>query len=169
MKAFFGEQVIKDKYLQRLDAHRAADQLIRGTGWANGKGCAVGCTLEKYAHKAYETELGIPEWLARVEDEVFEGSREEYAMAWPSKFLSAIKPGADLKQVKGPFLIFILESTLATFDHVKYPACKKAVDDVIALWRLPEAERTEAAEARAAGAYEKFGEKLLELMAAVEP
>lgn len=27
-----------------------ADNIIRGTGWEDGKGCAIGCTLEKYDH-----------------------------------------------------------------------------------------------------------------------
>jgi hypothetical protein len=145
LSAFHGDQAIKDKYIARVAAHRAADNLIRGSGWDGHKGCAVGCTLEDYNHAKYETELGIPEWLARVEDNIFEGAEQEYAMDWPGKFLAAIRPGADLESVKAPFLIFVLESTLGNFDHQAFPDCKEAIDGVIALWRLPEAERTESA------------------------
>jgi len=58
--AYHGNPKIKEKYLKRVKAHAKADRLIQGIGWENGKGCAVGCTLEAYDHAAYETELGIP-------------------------------------------------------------------------------------------------------------
>ena len=70
--AFHGDPSIKAKYLARIAAHRAADQLVRGATGQNGKGCAVWCTLDKYEHAAYETELGIPRSLARIEDGLFE-------------------------------------------------------------------------------------------------
>ncbi len=197
--AFHGQQEIKDKYLARVRWHREQDNLIQGTGWENGKGCAVGCTLESYSHARYPIEMGIPEWLARVEDTIFEGLPKEKAMLWPERFLSAIKPGADLEKVKGPFLIFVLQSTLATFDHEKFPDVKAAIDSVISLWGLPEEQRTSAAAdaadaaadaadaaayaadaaadaadaadaaayaAARAAAYEKFADKLIELLEA---
>lgn len=66
MKAFHNDHSIKEKYLARVKAHREADNLIRGTGWEDGKGCAIGCTLEAYNHSLYPDELGIPTWLARI-------------------------------------------------------------------------------------------------------
>jgi hypothetical protein len=68
MLSFHNDQAVKDKYVNRVIAHQKADNLIRGTGWNNGKGCAVGCTLESYDHSQYPIELGIPEWLAKLED-----------------------------------------------------------------------------------------------------
>jgi hypothetical protein len=44
--AFHNDQKIKDKYLARVEAHRKADEIIKGKYWENGKGCAVGCTLK---------------------------------------------------------------------------------------------------------------------------
>jgi len=70
---FHGSQEIKDKYLNRLKEHKKLDHIIQGTLWKNGKDCAVGCTLENYDHSKYPIELGIPEWLDRVEDKIFEG------------------------------------------------------------------------------------------------
>lgn len=147
MIAFHGQQAIKDKYIARVRAHREADNLVRGQGWENGRGCAIGCTLEAYDHSLYPTELGIPEWLARLEDKLFENLPIEDSQAWPERFLEAIRPGADLEKVKAPFLIFVLKSALQKFDHSKFPDCKKAIDDVIAFWCLPEVQRTEAAAA----------------------
>lgn len=110
--AFHNDPKIKKFYLNRVLAHQKADNLVRGLGWKDGKGCAVGCTLEKYDHKAYESELGIPAWLAGVEDVLFEGMSEKKSRTWPSKFLSAVKPGIDLEKVKVPFLILVLKKTL---------------------------------------------------------
>jgi len=93
MKTFHGDKKIKAKYLKRLKAHAKADEIIQGTGWKNGKGCAVGCTLENYEHKQYEVELGIPEWLAYLEDKIFEGLQKEDAMKFPVQFLSAVPVG----------------------------------------------------------------------------
>lgn len=42
MLAFHNDASVKEKYLVRVRAHAAADQLIHGAGWENGKGCAVG-------------------------------------------------------------------------------------------------------------------------------
>jgi hypothetical protein len=136
MQAFFNDQKIKDKYLKRVRDHRLADELVQGITWEDGKGCAVGCTLENYNHKQYEVELGIPEWLARVEDTIFEGLVKDEAMKWPERFLAAIKPGADLSKVEAPFVIFILESNLANFDHDKYPDVKAAIDECIRLYKI---------------------------------
>ncbi len=140
MRAFHNDQAVKDKYLARVKAHREIDNLVQGTGWKNGKGCAVGCTLESYDHAAYETELGIPEWLAHVEDKIFEGLDKETAMMWPERFLAAIRPGADLDKVKALFLVYVLESILGTFDHDKYPAIKLVIDAVIDLYRTGETD-----------------------------
>ncbi len=150
LQAFHNDQAVKDKYLARVKAHRELDNLIQGTGWENGKGCAVGCTLENYHHAAYETELGIPEWLAHVEDKIFEGLDTEAAKLWPERFLAAIRPGVDLDKVKAPFLIFVLESTLDTFDHDKHLAVKTAIDAVIELYRSEETDPDKFRAARAA-------------------
>ena len=94
--SFHGKQEIKDKYLSRVIAHRKADAIIQGTGWHKGKGCAVGCTLESYDHSRYPIELGLPEWLARLEDEIFENIPKKKAIVWPEKFLAAIPVGVDV-------------------------------------------------------------------------
>lgn len=128
---------------------------MKGCYWENGKGCAVGCTIHSGDHSTYEDELGIPTWLAYLEDAVFEGLPNEYAMTWPEKFLEAIPVGVDLEKVKAPFLIFVLESTLDQFDHDKFPDVKSSFDTVIRLYREGETNKNKfevAAEAAAAAA-----------------
>ena len=45
MLAFHNDPSIKAEYLSRVAEHAAADQIIHGTYWMDGKGCAVGCTI----------------------------------------------------------------------------------------------------------------------------
>jgi hypothetical protein len=133
MIAYHGKQETKDFYISRVRKHRELDNLIQGQGWTDeGKGCAVGCTLENYNHKQYEMELGIPEWLAQLEDTIFEGLDKEQAMLWPERFLAAIAPGADLDKVKTPFIILVLERNVETLDALPDMSAHSAVQKAIA-------------------------------------
>jgi hypothetical protein len=127
--AFHGDPAIKEKYLSRVSAHAAADELIQGTGWEDGKGCAVGCTLHRYEHAGFETELGIPEELAYLQDGIFEGLPNGEAKAFPAQFLSAIQPGADLSLVWSRFAVWMLtdeEQGVIRFAK-DFPAVKNAI------------------------------------------
>jgi hypothetical protein len=128
MKAFHGDKEVKRKYLARVSAHAKADEIVKGRYWENGKGCAIGCTIHSSNHNAYEKELGVPKWLAIVEDVLFEGMLMNSAQKWPEQFLKAINVGANLEQVKTPFLIFILKNSLKSMKAIKYD--KKAFPQV---------------------------------------
>ena len=118
MQAFHNDPAIKQKYLNRVIAHQSADNLIHGTGWEDGKGCAIGCTLESYDHGLYPIELGIPLMLAKLEDTIFEGLDNGEAQQWPIRFLDAITPGADLSTVGWKFLHWLLtDSKIGAYDH----------------------------------------------------
>lgn len=108
MIAYHGDNNIKKKYVARVLAHRRADEIIKGVYWERGKGCAVGCTIHSGDHGAFETELGIPRILARLEDGIFEALPNDLAQTWPERFLKAIKPGADLSQVWPKFAYWLL-------------------------------------------------------------
>ncbi len=171
MLSFHNDPKIKAKYLKRVRMHQKADHLIRGEGWDGTKGCAVGCTLEAYNHSLYPLELGIPEWLARVEDRLFEGMSLEKSKTWPEVFLRSIKPGVDLELVKGPFLIMVLESAKGSFSHEKYPKVLAAIEKSIRLWKRKDigsksfkkaaaaaADNAAAAAAAAAAAYAAYAD-----------
>src|SRR3990167_5594668 len=102
--SFHGDPAVKEKYLARVRAHQTADEIVQGYYWENGKGCAVGCTVHGPSHVAYENELGIPEWLAWLEDGLFEDMSAKDAKGWPLAFLEAIPVGSDLWKV--PYLFF---------------------------------------------------------------
>src|ERR1700750_3194428 len=134
--AYHGQQSIKDKYLARVQAHRAADTLVQGTGWENGKGSAVGCTLEAYDHDRYPIELGIPLHLAHLEDQLFELQTSEDAQRWPERFLAAIKPGADLSKVWSQWVVWMLVGPEdGVIRHAKIDASRAAIEHVAQLWR----------------------------------
>ena len=166
MRAFTNVTVTKTEFLKELRRHQKADAFLRGTyqeaatNAVGFRGCAVGCSLHSVArfkdvalnyadHKSYETHLGIPEWLARVEDRLFEGMGAECAETWPVDFAKAIPEGANLETVKGPFLVIILRRVLTKFNHDKFPDVKAAVERSIACWENPNTTEEEFRQARA--------------------
>lgn len=87
MIAFHGDAQLKANLLIEVEKHRLADAIISGTYGENDKGkfrgCAVGCSIESLTrltgksyqtsdHSAYPNLVGVPEWLARVQDTIFE-------------------------------------------------------------------------------------------------
>jgi hypothetical protein len=112
MLSFHSDEKIKEKYLNRIKYHREMDNIIQGTGWENGKGCAIGCTLENYDHSKYPIELGIPVWLAKLEDVIFEKLSNEKAKIWTETFLNSIPIGVDLESVKHKTAIIRMDNLL---------------------------------------------------------
>ena len=129
--AFHGDAAIKAKYLTRVELHAAADEIIHGKYWEYGKGCAVGCTVHSSNHAAYESELGIPIMLARLEDRLFEGMANGDSKKFPGRFLSVITPGADLSRVGWQFLYWLLTEELASRDDPRIAKEIKACADVL--------------------------------------
>ncbi|MBA2612571.1 MAG: hypothetical protein H0U95_11405, partial [Bacteroidetes bacterium] len=129
--SFHGKQEIKDQYLNRLKAHAAADEIIKGQYWDQGKGCAVGCTVHSDQHNAYEKELGIPMILARLEDRFFEGMPNKNAKEFPVRFLSAIPVGVDLKNVWRKFMAWMLiDPEHGVIKFVKDQNAKDAITNI---------------------------------------
>ena len=151
--AYHGDPRIKAKYLRRVRAHAKADEIIKGRYWEGGKGCAVGCTIHSGSHAAYETELGIPEALARLEDMLFEGQDNGAAKTFPARFLSAIKPGADVSRVQWVFLHWVLTEELTARDHpLVAAAVRQCAGVLVPLTKGQPVDRAAAAAAEAAAA-----------------
>ena len=109
MLAYNNDPKIKLKYVNRMKAHIKADELIPGTGYEDGKGCAIGCTLNKYDHSAFPVELGYPVELAQLQDAIFEGlSEESVRQDFALEFLDIVEPGADLSKVINKFYVWLL-------------------------------------------------------------
>lgn len=108
MVAYHGDANLKTLILDQLARHREADEIIKGTYWHNGKGCAVGCTIYGSEHVQYESQFGIPKMLALLEDRIFEGLSNAEAKQWPERFMGAVRPGADLSLVGWKFYYCLL-------------------------------------------------------------
>jgi hypothetical protein len=135
--AFHGDPKIKAKYLARVKAHRKADEIIHGTYWKKGKGCAVGCTIHGSDHGAYETELGIPRVLAHLEDGIFESLPNGRAKDWPVEFLTAIPVGADLSRVWSRFAVWLLgDAEDGVIRFAKTDRTRNAILAVVAAYSL---------------------------------
>jgi hypothetical protein len=135
MKAYEGI-ITKKEFVAELVKHQEADDFIRGTYWKNGKGCAVGCSIESVSrlknlelkkfsdHEKYPELLGIPEWLAHLEDSLFEKMPLERSKSWPVEFAEAIHTGADLEKIRVPFIVMLLRHSLVSLSKVQFDASR---------------------------------------------
>lgn len=103
---------LKDRVVRAAEDHRQADRFVQGAYLATGdgewRGCSVGCTVAPLLaaergvpvtqvssvrwHGEESRLLGIPEWLARVQDRVFEGLGNDHT-EWTPRLLAAIPVG----------------------------------------------------------------------------
>ena len=126
MLAYHGDPAFRRRFLAEIKKYEKADAIMRGTYGekdSDGKwrGCAIGCSLRSLnrmagkrsdvgtaMHNRYPKELGIPVQLAYLEDKLFEGMPADDAKAWPMRFSSAIRTGADLSLVWPHFAHWLL-------------------------------------------------------------
>ena len=196
----FTKGISKEDFVNEMKMHQSADHFLKGTYDDGEKACSVGCALKSVAklkgislefneHKEFENHLGIPEWMARLNDTIFEGVSLERSKLWPVEFAEAVNEGSDLDKVKTPFLIFILKNSLESirntkYDQDKFPDVKKAIEqteaaviemirchenalDLTAAWsaaRSASSAAQSAAWSASSAAYEMYADKLLELI-----
>jgi len=130
LQAYFNNPKIKRTYVKRITCHRKADELIHGTYWENGKGCAIGCILHSSCHNKFEYELGLPEWLAYLVDFLFEGLPNGEAKVFPEQVLKSIKVGVNLDITYHKFCIFLLKEICKNTDN---PLVKPSINKIIEL------------------------------------
>ncbi len=177
MRAFTDTTMTKPELVAEMKWHQEQDNFMKGTySDLGGKGCAVGCAIMSLnkkknlniyvgSHDSYEPHFGVPAWLARLEDEIFEGVSIERSKIWPVEFIEAINEGSDLEKIKKPFIALVLKSTLKNFDHKKYPEVKAAIEGSIKFWETE--YESEAAESAAESAAEPAARSAAE--SAAEP
>src|SRR4029079_17477484 len=94
-------------------------------------------TLDGYDHARYPIELGIPLQRAHLEDRLFELQTKADALAWPERFLAAIRPGADLSRVWPEWALWMLtDPDHGVIRHAsKRDDVRAAIQRVADLWR----------------------------------
>jgi hypothetical protein len=154
--AYHGRESDKAAILAELARHREADRLVQGYGyWSDGKGCAVGCTLQSDDHMLYESRFGIPVAIALLEDAIFEGLPVDLARQWPERLMSSIRVGADLSRILWKLLHWIL-TTPAVNPGIEHPIVRDAAQkcaDIIADLASGKMIDREAAESAFDGAW----------------
>jgi hypothetical protein len=137
-------QKIKNELIAEAIEHRKQDLFIRGKYWDGHKGCSVGCFVKTRdnPHAKLAERTGLPVWLHYLQDRLFEDMTYDNMPYWSERFFKAAPVGLTSeqidKQIKAPFLIFVLESTLDKFDHDKYPDVLKSIQTVIDLYKSGE-------------------------------
>ena len=133
LHAYHGDPAVKAKYIARMRAHQEAGELVHGIYWKGGTGGAIGCTVHSDNHVAYETELGMPEWFALLEDDIFVGMSKAASYRFPMDILSAIPVGfAAWDNLYHKFCAYILRD-VCKFDRTAFPDVAAAVDAIVRL------------------------------------
>lgn len=116
--SFKNDPAIKEALVKRMDAHIAADELAQGEIGTRGKGCTVWCALNDedmdygYSHEAFPEVLGLPEWLARLQDTIFELLNKVDAKAFSAAWIKAIPVGKNLEPVRWKFCAFLMKKNI---------------------------------------------------------
>ena len=142
LRAFHNSLAIKAEYLARVEAHRQADDLIRGgfgsaTGTSGWRGSALGCSFHTAddPHEAAETQIGVLRVLAQLEDWLFGYLSESRFKAWPGQFLQAIPVGADLSKVWPQLAVWLLvDTTQGVIHFAKTESQREAIQHVANLY-----------------------------------
>lgn len=158
MLSFFGEQCLKDAVVARVKEHQRLDQIIQQVYWDGSKGCAIGCVLHSSDHMAFQRQLGLPVFLAYMDEHIFESLPTDEAKQWPLRFIEAVPVGVDLEMVFPRFMHWLLTDSEGIRCHANTETVA-IIDRLVELYarRLTGAPFDEAAaeaaeaEARAVG------------------
>ena len=124
--SYHNDKFLKSKIVKEMKLHQEQDRFIKGSySHINGgfHGCAVGCAIDSmniqlkknYAydnHKVFEEAIGVPEWLARLSDTIFEGLSDKENSQFAVDFLKAIPVGINLEPIKWKFCAYILKENI---------------------------------------------------------
>ena len=145
----------KVKYLKLAKQHREADRFLQGSWIEKGKGeagmhrgCFYGCIMQRkedVLSSASKT-MGLPEWIVRVSEKIFEGLPKDLAKEFPVKLLEAIPTTADTTQMWKDWHYTVLMDK----KHGQYKncgdneECKKAIKQCADLFKDEEIDKEKA-------------------------
>src|SRR5262245_12978579 len=154
VQTYLGDATLKARFLEEIGKHELADAIVQGTYGemvdAEFRGCAIGCSLHSMNiihgaadsewkigdHARYESELGLPIWLAYLEDNIFEHLPIEQAKTWPRRFAEAIPVGATVPDtVLATILRWILaDDTFGVRFATDDGEIREYIDTIVALF-----------------------------------
>ena len=126
--AFHNDATLAAQVRAQVDAHTAADEIIQGKYWENGKGCFIGCIAHGNNPSIVEAMTGFPLILTKIAESIFEGLPASKAKRFPQQVINAPRIGADLSLVAWKFLHCIVTDAVTKFaDEKTQKACEPAV------------------------------------------
>ena len=132
------QHIIKDpsNWQARMARHIAADKVIQGVYWLDGRGCFIGCSVHGDDPQPLVDEIGLPLAVIRIAEAIFERLPKSDAIEF-TKRISApgvIREGADVSLVQWQFLLWLNTTPEVnpgiTGQRVK-PAIDRVVNDVL--------------------------------------
>ena len=206
MLTYHNDPELKKAIVEEMNNHRTADQFIKGSykEWdgTTFKGCAVGCAIDsfnkklgkKYSnddHAVFEDAIGVPEWLARLQDTIFEGLPNNESSQFAVDLLEAIPVGVKIDAVKWKFTAFILKENIERvllLENISELLKKQVVDSIrgclslyesgiednnfvfdesaaeLAAWSAAWSAESAARSAAESSAYQRYANELLRLL-----
>lgn len=135
--SFDGDPARKERYLVRLRDHIDAGDFRFAPAWEDGKGSALGCTVEADDIDVYADRLGVPAALAMVLDNLVNcqppGPMFRHATDFALRWLTMMPVGADLSPVPGTILCELLDHPVlreTTQRHPPVEAVRRVVIDL---------------------------------------
>jgi len=126
--AFHNDPALAEQVRAQVDAHTAADEIVQGKYWENGKGCFIGCLAHSDSADKVQALTGFPLMLTRIAENIFEGLDNATAKGFPQAVIAAPPVGADLSLVPWQFLYWCVSDTLHQYaDPDTQAACVPAV------------------------------------------
>ena len=114
MRVYHGSETFKQECIAHMQAHIADDNLVQGKGWANGKGCSIGCTFDIYDHQTVADKLGTALWLEKLRDKIHEGLPSDNYQWFLTAYLEALQINANVEKIRIPFIRIVLDHALET-------------------------------------------------------
>ena len=167
--AFNGSETFRQQMIDAADEHERLDHYMAGTYGDGVKACSVGCSVRSVnkinnkrilrgSHAGLAKNLGIPEFICRLQDTIFEGLPSALRPSFTGKLFRAIKAGADLSAVLPLFLLRVLGG-LPEQGRADVVASIKLARDVLQLWAdtgFVDATAAHAANAAASAANDAY-------------
>jgi hypothetical protein len=144
--AYHGNETFRQQMIDAAAEHMRLDHYISGTYGESGSpyACSVGCSVRSVnkllgkrmqtdSHAGLAKELGVPEFITRLQDRIFEGLPSGLRPAWTGRLFAAIRPGVDLSPVLPLFLLRALDG-LPEQSRADVVAAIKGVREVLQAW-----------------------------------
>jgi len=150
--AYHGDHELKSTLVALAIKHAEQDEYIKGIyaqideyDCETFRGCSVGCSIydlnnmagdqtSDYGDHTYlACKLGVPLFVVKMQDDIFEGLPLEKSIAWTQRLFSAIPVGADLLPVAPKFLKFVLESCSTDVEGDEFKQQRTSVEQSLSV------------------------------------